>query len=825
MTQSNDNNTNNESKEEKLRKRREQLLLWRQKKEQERNEDVKQDDNEDIKKIRQQRIEQWKKSKQLNKSEEKSPTPTVENNIKTKISINKKKTIIKETSSILKKRARPMFQDDVESNLKPKFKKPSLDFNDTEDNDNDVDDVDKFLETLNDEEIKESEYHLSREEDENIDDLDDENDFDDLLANRLTKLQNKTKNLQEIDHSKENYEPFNKVFYQEPYEMSKLSPKAIDQIRLELDGLSVKGNNPPNPILKWSHLSLPNNLYQVITNKLQFASPTSIQAQALPTIMSGRDLIGVAKTGSGKTLSYVLPMLRHVQDQRPLKEGEGPIALILSPTRELAIQIQKEILQFTKQEKKLRVCCCYGGSNIETQINELKKGVEIVVGTPGRIIDLLAANSSRLTNLKRCTYVVIDEADRMFDLGFEPQVTKIFTQIRPNRQTILFSATLPKKMEILAEKLLTDPVKIIVGGVSIVAKEISQTIILFEDESNYQQEKFDKLTEILTDFKGHGKVLIFVEKQNDCDELQIKLMKKGFACVSIHGGKEQIDRKYAIKEFSDPSNDKDLLIATSIAARGLDVKNLNLVINFDPPNHLEDYVHRVGRTGRAGQFGESITFVFKNQQKEISSLVKALTLSEQEIDPKLLEINNQFLSKVKSGKEKFNFGFGGKGLDNLQDIRESKLKLEKQIYGETNDEEINNKPDLKSKQSTPSFDLPEFNIIEGNSGETSGPDKCKFYCKITINDLPQKVRWNIVQRENLSKILEVSKTSITTKGQFYQLNQVPTNDQPPKLYLLLEGLTYKSIQDAIELIKEKIIEGIELVDKDEAVNSTGKYKV
>lgn len=294
-----------------------------------------------------------------------------------------------------------------------------------------------------------------------------------------------------------------------------------------------------------------------------------------------------------------------------------------------------------------------------------------------------------------------------------------------------------------------------------------------------------------------------------------------------------MDRKYAIKEFASMDSGINILIATSIAARGLDVRNLGLVINFDPPNHMEDYVHRVGRTGRAGAKGNAITFVSSSQPKEVFNLVKALKLSHSDIDPKLEEIANKFVTKVKAGKEKISSGFGGKGLDNLQEVRDNKLKLEKQRFGdqqpqrqqeETETKKLNDKP-------VPDIALPEFNIIDGNTPETSGPDKCKFYCRIVINDLPQKVRWNIVQRESLSKIIDESRTSITTRGQYYPPGSKPlSNDQErngslAKLYLLVEGLTLQSVTEAITLIKKKMLESLDILNQRENLQPTGRYVV
>ncbi|GEQ68607.1 hypothetical protein JCM33374_g2275 [Metschnikowia sp. JCM 33374] len=577
--------------------------------------------------------------------------------------------------------------------------------------------------------------------------------------------------------------------------------------------------------------------------KLSYTKPTSIQCQALPAIMSGRDFMGVAKTGSGKTLAFVLPLLSHVQDQPPLAKGDGPIAVLLTPTRELALQIYKQLSHFTKK-LAISACCCYGGSSIEPQIAELKKGSQIVVATPGRLIDLLAANNGRVCNLRRVTYIVLDEADRMFDFGFEPQVNKIFAQIRPDRQSILFSATFAKKMESLARAVLQNPVEVVVGGISVVAPEITQNVEFFEIHDDDTPEsvfgrKFDRLLEVLDEYAGVKK-LVFVEKQESADSLLVKLLAHKVPCVAIHGGKEQIDRKYAIREFSSRDSGIDVLIATSIAARGLDVKGLDVVVNFDPANHMEDYVHRVGRTGRAGNRGDAYTFVTSTQERPITDLVKALRLSkvpEDAIDARLIKIASTFLDKVKTGKEKFRFGFGGNGLTKLDETRNSSKSLERRAYDVDSEAKLvqPKKGDGPRKEgSASSLDLPEFKVIEGRAEETSGPDRCKFHSRVTINDLPQKARWVVVNADSLAQIIEATSTSITNKGQYYAPNtKIPTTVKkggrevaaPPKLYLLIEGLTENAVSEANRMIRQKMIEGLEQASADEGSTAPGKYTV
>ena len=292
--------------------------------------------------------------------------------------------------------------------------------------------------------------------------------------------------------------------------------------------------------------------------------------------MSGRDVIGIAKTGSGKTIAFLLPLFRHVRDQRPVSGLDGPISLVLAPTRELATQIFKEAQTFTKV-LGLRITCAVGGMNISEDIAQLKKGAEIVVGTPGRMIDLLTANNGRVTNLRRITFLVMDEADRMFDMGFEPQVMKIVNNTRPDAQKVLFSATFPKSMESLARKILIRPLEITVGGRSVVAPEIDQRVEVRDSET-----KFTRLLELLGDASNDVvdnedfRALIFVDRQDSADDLFRELLTRGYVTCSLHGGKEQVDREEAIKNFK--TGDVPVMVATSVAARGLDVPDLKLVV-------------------------------------------------------------------------------------------------------------------------------------------------------------------------------------------------------------------------------------------------------
>jgi ATP-dependent RNA helicase DDX46/PRP5 len=326
---------------------------------------------------------------------------------------------------------------------------------------------------LMEEEMETSEFN----EDGGVDDdssiaIHEESDF--ITADQLIKVKTKSEQVF-TDHSKVYYRPFRKNFYVEVPELAEMSAEDVAEYREELESIKVRGKGCPKPIKSWAQCGVSVKIMDIL-RKNGFEKPTPIQAQGIPIIMSGRDMIGIAKTGSGKTLAFLLPMFRHILDQPQLEVDDGPIAIIMTPTRELATQIAKECRKFTRH-LNMNVVAVYGGTNISEQIAELKRGTEIIVCTPGRMIDMLAANNGRVTNLRRITYVVLDEADRMFDMGFEPQVTKILDNVRPDKQTVMFSATFPKKMEDLARKALIKPIEVGVGGRSVVCKDVEQHVV------------------------------------------------------------------------------------------------------------------------------------------------------------------------------------------------------------------------------------------------------------------------------------------------------------------------------------------------------------
>uniref|UniRef100_H3DF97 Probable ATP-dependent RNA helicase DDX46 n=1 Tax=Tetraodon nigroviridis TaxID=99883 RepID=H3DF97_TETNG len=501
------------------------------------------------------------------------------------------------------------------------------------------------------------------------------------LQTALTGFRTKQRKvLEPVDHEKIQYESYRKNFYVEVPELAKMSQEDVNAYRLELEGIIVKGKGCPKPIKTWVQCGVSMKILSALKKipRHTYEKPTPIQAQAIPAVMSGRDLIGIAKTGSGKTIAFLLPMFRHIMDQRPLEESEGPIAVIMTPTRELALQITKECKKFSKP-LGLRVVCVYGGTGISEQIAELKRGAEIIVCTPGRMIDMLGANSGRVTNLRRVTYVVLDEADRMFDMGFEPQVMRIVDSVRPDRQTVMFSATFPRAMEALARRILNKPIEVQVGGRSVVCSDVEQHVLVIEEDN-----KFLKLLELLGHYQERGSVIIFVDKQEHADGLLKDLMKASYPCMSLHGGIDQYDRDSIINDFK--SGACRLMVATSVAARGLDVKQLILVVNYNCPNHYEDYVHRAGRTGRAGNKGFAYTFITEDQARYAGDIIKALELSGSSVPPELEQLWVSFKDQQKAeGKIiKSSSGFSGKGFkfdETEHALANERKKLQKAALG------------------------------------------------------------------------------------------------------------------------------------------------
>ncbi|XP_077426023.1 putative ATP-dependent RNA helicase DDX5 [Vanacampus margaritifer] len=421
---------------------------------------------------------------------------------------------------------------------------------------------------------------------------------------------------------------FQKDFYQEHADATRRMIQEVEQYRRSKE-ITVKGRECPKPIIRFHEAAFPNYVMDVIM-KLNWVEPTPIQAQGWPVALSGKDMVGIAQTGSGKTLAYLLPAIVHIQHQPFLEHGDGPICLVLAPTRELAQQVQQVAAEYGRASR-LKSTCIYGGAPKGPQIRDLERGVEICIATPGRLIDFLECGK---TNLRRCTYLVLDEADRMLDMGFEPQIRKIVDQIRPDRQTLMWSATWPKEVRQLAEDFLKDYVQINIGALQLSA---NHNILQIVDVCN-DMEKEDKLLRLLEEIMSEkeNKTIIFVETKRRCDEITRRMRRDGWPAMGIHGDKSQQERDWVLNEFR--YGKAPILIATDVASRGLDVEDVKFVINFDYPNSSEDYIHRIGRTARSQKTGTAYTFFTPNNMKQASDLISVLREANQAINPKLIQM-------------------------------------------------------------------------------------------------------------------------------------------------------------------------------------------
>jgi ATP-dependent RNA helicase DDX42 len=401
--------------------------------------------------------------------------------------------------------------------------------------------------------------------------------------------------LSQVDHSQISYTPFKKCFYKESDTIKNMSAEEVSKYRKEIE-VYVTPYSAPRPIQNFSQAGFDKMLLEEIRCQ-GYKAPTPIQAQAIPIALSGIDVLGLARTGSGKTLAYVWPMIVHVMHQPQMELGDGPIGLVLSPTRELATQIYSETKRFAKVYN-IRVVAVLGGSGKWEMAKALKEAPEIVVATPGRFIDMVR---SKATHLTKCTMVVLDEADRMFDMGFEYQMRSIVNSIRPDRQVLMFSATMKKRIEAFAKELLQNEVRIVIGTIGQANADIHQLVEMVRDETR----KWVWLAENIDNFAAEGKVLIFVLSKIGTEEVALKL-KQLFAkrqldinVDCLHGDRDQSERSKVMHAFCK-TNTLPILVATDIAARGVDVKDIRTVINYDVAKSMETYVHRIGRTGRMG---------------------------------------------------------------------------------------------------------------------------------------------------------------------------------------------------------------------------------
>ena len=377
------------------------------------------------------------------------------------------------------------------------------------------------------------------------------------------------------------------------------------QETFETDQTSLKNILRTKLMNTFEALGLPKSILAKLSNK-QFLTPTPIQAEAIPHALAGKDILGSAQTGTGKTLAFGIPLITHLVESRQSR------ALVMTPTRELAAQVLKEIHSILPKEERISTALLIGGEAMPKQFRQLDKSPRIIVGTPGRINDHLRRRS---LNLEHTDFLVLDETDRMLDMGFLEQIEDILKITAKNRQTLLFSATLPKNIVRISESYLNSPVRVAIKGEKITASNISEKVMHVTDG-----EKYSKLVDQLD--VDSGPTIIFVKTKRSADKMAERLSKTGRVANALHGDLRQSKRDRLVEQFRKKRY--RILVATDVASRGLDIKHIEHVINYDLPQVPEDYVHRIGRTARAGAEGSALSLVTpadKRKWAAISRLV------------------------------------------------------------------------------------------------------------------------------------------------------------------------------------------------------------
>jgi ATP-dependent RNA helicase DDX23/PRP28 len=404
--------------------------------------------------------------------------------------------------------------------------------------------------------------------------------------------------------------------------------------------IATKGGLIPNPMRGWHESGLPDNILRLV-EQVGYNEPSAVQRAAIPIALQCRDLIGVAVTGSGKTASFVLPLLVYISQLPPLgptNRADGPYAIVLAPTRELAQQIEAETRKFAAP-LGFNTAVIVGGHSIEEQAFQMRDGAEIVIATPGRLVDCI---ERRMLVLSQCTYVIMDEADRMIDMGFEQDVNKILdalpvTNEKPDtdaaedstamkrgmyRQTMMYTATMPTAVERIARKYLRRPAIVTIGNVGEAVESVEQRVEHVQGEEKRKK----RLQEILNSNEFAAPIIVFVNIKRNCDAIARDIKHMGFSSVTLHGSKTQEQREAALQQLKDRR--VDVLVATDLAGRGIDITDVSLVVNFNMPSSIESYTHRIGRTGRAGKSGVAITFWGNEDADVLYDLKQMLTKSQ-----------------------------------------------------------------------------------------------------------------------------------------------------------------------------------------------------
>ena len=426
--------------------------------------------------------------------------------------------------------------------------------------------------------------------------------------------------------------------------------------------IATKGGAIPNPMRNWQEAGLPDNLMRIV-DQVGYSEPSAIQRAAIPIALQCRDLIGVAVTGSGKTAAFILPLLVYISQLPPLgpaNRNDGPYALVLAPTRELAQQIEVEAKKFANP-LGFKTAVIVGGHSIEEQAFQMRDGCEIIIATPGRLVDCI---ERRVLVLSQCAYVIMDEADRMIDMGFEEPVNKILDALpvgneKPDndlaedadamkrgmyRQTMMYTATMPTAVERIARKYLRRPAIVTIGNAGEAVETVEQRVEFIQGEEKRKK----RLSDILNSGEFAAPIIVFVNIKRNCDAIARDIKHMGFSSVTLHGSKTQEQRESALQSLRDGRT--DVLVATDLAGRGIDVPDVSLVVNFNMATSIESYTHRIGRTGRAGKSGVAITFC-GNEDADVLYDLKQM-LSKSQISKVPEDLRKHEAAQQKGGRKK-----------------------------------------------------------------------------------------------------------------------------------------------------------------------------
>ncbi|MHC5102519.1 MAG: DEAD/DEAH box helicase [Planctomycetota bacterium] len=422
-----------------------------------------------------------------------------------------------------------------------------------------------------------------------------------------------------------------------------------------------------------------------------YTAPTEIQSQAIPAILDGKDIIGCAQTGTGKTAAFVLPMLHRLETVPQKSKKKKPRVLVVTPTRELAVQIEQAVRGYGRY-MELRTLAVYGGTRIETQMKALRRGIDVVVATPGRLLDLI---NRGVMNLSLVEVLVLDEADRMFDMGFITDIRKIVKEIPDKRQTLLFSATMPNAIKKLTESIQKSPVMIQIGQQHNPIETITQHIFPVP-----KAQKMDLLQHLI-EREEMDSVLVFSRTRRGADRICKKLKQNYVEAVAIHSDRTQGQRLKALEGFK--RGQYQVLVATDIAARGINIQGISHVINFDVPGYAEDYIHRIGRTGRATATGDAMTFV---SEEEVLNLRKIERFIECKFKPRMVEgfaythrVNLETTPKAKKGGKPSKPGSSQRKRAKAQEAKKPRKFGAKPAHGKPGSSEKSGKPSSAKKRS------------------------------------------------------------------------------------------------------------------------------